>query len=208
MSDDNDKKYYEVGYGKPPKHTRFGAEKGNSRNTNGRPPGRNVLEFDRLSEEALWDCFLQAAQMPVSLTEKGEDMTVPYVMALAKRMAQDAFKGDHHARRDLLRMLEKATKGSDKLFHDLHMAMASHEERRIKALAKPGSLEFYDSKYTRYMYRRYMRPLVGGEEFMYEPGEPVIDEDWAVFIGQYEYLKANPSHDFPWPPKYPSDDVE
>ncbi len=207
MSDD-DKKDYEVGYGKPPKSNRFGAVNGNPINTKGRPPGRTIIEFSRLSEEALWDCFLQAAQMPVGITEDGNDMIVPYIMALAKRMAQDAIKGDKHARRELLRMLEKATKGTDKMTIDLNSALADHEERRIKASAKSGSLEFFDAKYTHYMSRKHLRKAIGGDEFIYQPGEPIIDEDWTVFMTQYERLKADPVLVLPWPLKYPSDDME
>lgn len=193
---------------RPPKNRQFGQPGGNSRNTYGRPPGRNVIEFDRLSEEALWDCFLQAAQMPVGITEDGNDLLVPYIMALAKRMAQDAIKGDRHARKDLLRMLEKATKGTDKMRIDLCIALADREERRIKAMVKPGSLEFFNAKYEHYMSRKHLRRITDGPEFIYVPGEPILDEDWAVFMEQYELVKASPSLVLPWPLKYPSDDME
>lgn len=207
MSDDDDKKDYEVGYGKPPKSTRFGAINGNPRNAKGRPPGRTVLEFSRLSEEALWDCFLQAAQRPVTLTEEGGEVEIPYVMVLARRMAQDALKGDRHARRDLLRMLEKATKGTDKMQLELYATLADHEERRIKASAKLGSREFFDAKYAHYMARKHLRKTIGGPEFMYLPGEPITDEDWAMFMTEYERLKTDPDLVLPWPPKY-SEDAE
>ncbi len=208
MSDDDDKKDYEVGYGKPPKSTRFGQPGGNPPNKQGRPSGRNVIEFDRLSEEALWDCFLQAAQTPVGITEDGNELLVPYIMALAKRMAQDAIKGDRHVRKELLRMLERATKGTDKMKLDLYSALADREERRIKAMPNPGSLEFFNAKYEHYMTRKHLRKIIGGDEFMYMPGEPIIDEDWAVFMEQYQRLKNNPKLVLSWPPKYPSDDME
>jgi len=43
---------------------------------------------------------------------------------------------------------------------------------------------------------------------MYMPGEPIIEEDWAAFMTQYELVKADPELILPWPPKYPSDDME
>jgi hypothetical protein len=209
MSDDNDnKKDYDVGYGKPPKSTRFGQPGGNSQNRKGRPPGRNVIEFDRLSEEALWDCFLQAALMPVGITEDGAEMLVPYIMALAKRMAQDAIKGDRHARKELLRILERATKGTDKMKLDLYSTLADSEERRIKAMAKVGSLQFFNAKYEYYISRKHLREIIDGPELIYLPGEPIIDEDWAVFMEEYQRLKDDPKLILPWPPKYPSDDME
>lgn len=204
MSKDGKKKGYKVGYGKPPKNNRFGAKNGNPRNKKGRPKGRNVLEFDRLSEEALWDCFLQTAKTSVSITENGNDMIVPYIMALAKRMGQDAIKGDRHARKELLRMIEKATKGTDKILIDLRLALARQEDRRINSMTKPGSLEFYNAKYAHYMVRKHLRKVIGGAEFIYETGEPITDEDWATFLMAYELLKKNPDHIFTWPPEYPS----
>ena len=53
----NDKKSdYEVGYGKPPRHTRFG--KGQSGNPRGRPPG--AKSFTTLLDEALNERVLVA----------------------------------------------------------------------------------------------------------------------------------------------------
>ena len=203
-NDDNDgnKKDYEVGYKKPPKNRQFGAKDSNPQNKQGRPPGRNVLEFDRLSEEALWDSFIQAANTPVTIKEDGREMLVPYIMA------QDAIKGDRHARKELLRMIEKATKGADKLRLDMHSTLANHTERKLKASSKPGSLEHFDMMYADYMTRKHLRPILGGDEFLYRRGEPITDEDWQEFIRQHEHLKANPSDIVQWPPKYPSDDPE
>ena len=118
--DDNSKKDYEVGYGKPPKNRQFGAEDGNPSNKKGRPPGRNVLEFDRLSEEAFWYSFHESGQKAVPIREDGEELVIPLIMALAKSMAKDALSGDKHARKEYLRYLEKAVKGKDKLVAEMH----------------------------------------------------------------------------------------
>ena len=83
MSDD-DKKDYEVGYGKPPQSTRFGQPGGNKPNAKGRPQGRNSKEFGRLSEEAFWHCFHDSAQKSVTIREGGEELTVPLIMAIVK----------------------------------------------------------------------------------------------------------------------------
>jgi len=55
---------------------------------------------------------------------------------------------------------------------------------------------------------KHLRKIIGGDEFMYMPGEPIIEEDWAAFMTQYELVKADPELILPWPPKYPSDDME
>ena len=113
-----------------------------------------------------------------------------------------------HARKELLRMLERATKGTDKMKLDLYSVLADNEERRIKASANPGSLEFFNAKYEHYMSRKHLRKIIGGPKFIYMPGEPIIDEDWTAFMQEYQRLKDNPDLILPWPPKYPSDDME
>lgn len=129
MSKNNDDKKngkpdYDVGYGKPPKNRQFGAKDGNPQNKKGRPPGRNVLEFDRLSEEAFWYSFHESGQKAVPIREDGEELVIPLIMALAKGMARDALSGDKHARKEYLCYLEKAVKGKDKLVAEIHTALA------------------------------------------------------------------------------------
>ncbi|MGN7503710.1 MAG: DUF5681 domain-containing protein [Alphaproteobacteria bacterium] len=202
--DDNDKKGYEVGYGKPPKGTRFGAENGNPSNKKGRPKGRNLIEYDRMSEEALWECVLQTAQAPVKTRQDGNDMIIPYFLALNKKMAQDAINGDHHARRDLLRLIEKAVRGTDKMKLDFHAVEAAHEERKLKAMSNPGSLQHFNVMYAEFMTRKHLRNIIGGDEFNYTNEEPTTDEDWGVFIKHHDYLKKHPNEVVPWPLEYPS----
>ncbi|PCJ96239.1 MAG: hypothetical protein COA45_11475 [Zetaproteobacteria bacterium] len=207
MSDDNNKKDYDVGYGKPPKSTRFGATDGNPGNTKGRPPGRNVLEFDRLSEEALWHCFHESGQKPVSIREDGKELVIPLIMAIAKGMATDAANGDKHARRDYLRYLEKAVKGKDKVLSEVHSILADYRERKLSAMQNPGSLECVNTFYEWFMIKKNLRAMDGEDRWPYEDGEPVTDEDWLVFIEKYELLKENSDYQVSWPLKY-ADDLE
>ena len=207
MSKDGGKKDYEVGYGKPPRYTQFGAENGNKRNKKGRPPGRNILEFDRLSEEALWHCFHESAQKPVSIVEDGQEMVIPLIMAITKSMAKDAAQGDKYARRDYLKYLEKAVKGKDKLMEDVQSILADYRERKLTALKKPGSLQCFDAFYGWYMSKKHLRSMDGEDKWPYEDGEPYSDEDWGVYLRQYEYLKNNSSKSLPWPVKYPRENL-
>lgn len=213
MSNDDDnkkngKKDYDVGYGKPPKNRQFGAKDGNPRNDKGRPPGRNILEFDRLSEEALWYCFHETAQKAVSIREDGEELVIPLIMALAKGMARDALSGDKHARKEYLRSLEKAVKGKDKLLAEMHSILADYRERKLSAMQNPGSLECFDTFYGWFMSKKHLRDTEGKDHWPYEEAEPITDKDWKVFIRQHKHLKANPMEVLPWPPKYPSHDLE
>ena len=91
MSDDN--RDYEVGLGKPPKHTRF--KKGKSGNPNGRPKG--TRNFDKEIEEVLL--------APVKVTENGKQRKVSSRMAILMRLREMALKGDPRA---MVRYLELA----------------------------------------------------------------------------------------------------
>ena len=52
-----DDKNYEVGKGKPPKKNRFKPKK--SGNPKGRPKGRKVIKYHRLSEEAFLHSIIE-----------------------------------------------------------------------------------------------------------------------------------------------------
>jgi hypothetical protein len=82
MSEDRS---YEVGYGKPPKHTRF--KPGQSGNPKGRKPGsRNVMT---LLEQTLFDS--------VKVRENGKVRRVPAIQACLLNLRNQAIKGDPKA---------------------------------------------------------------------------------------------------------------
>lgn len=84
-----DEKGYEVGYGKPPKPTRF--MKGQSGNPNGRPRGaKNITTL-----------FTKALKERVIVTENGRRRSISKQEALVKHLVNKALSGD----RRLLQLL-------------------------------------------------------------------------------------------------------
>ena len=99
MPPDN-KRDYEVGYGKPPRHTRF--TKGQSGNPRGRPPGAKNLKT--LLSEALNE--------PVIVTENGGRRKVSKRQAIVTQLVNRSATADFRAIKillDIVRDMERQT---------------------------------------------------------------------------------------------------
>jgi hypothetical protein len=83
--DEPPKDDYEVGYGRPPRHSRF--KEGRSGNPKGRPKGSK--NFSTL--------FAEELAQPVILTENGKRKRMPKRQALAKQMINKALGNDPKA---------------------------------------------------------------------------------------------------------------
>jgi len=94
MPRDHDKKAaYEVGYGKPPHHTRF--VKGQSGNPKGRPPAaKNVKTLLR-----------EALNEPVVIAENGRRRKITKVRAIITQVVNRSAKGDWRGIKILLDFL-------------------------------------------------------------------------------------------------------
>src|SRR6476659_9432704 len=80
---DGDQTRYEVGYGKPPKHTRF--KKGQSGNPKGRPP-----RFSYEEDEAPLRRYLLE---PMTVIIKGKKTEMSTIDVIIKSMIQKAVQG-------------------------------------------------------------------------------------------------------------------
>lgn len=87
------RKDYEVGYGKPPKHTRF--KKGSSGNPKGRPKGTKNLATD-LQEELSEKLTLREGDRIAKVTKQ---------RALLKALVAKALKGDSKAAAVILKLV-------------------------------------------------------------------------------------------------------
>jgi hypothetical protein len=86
-------RHYDVGFKKPPRHTRF--KKGQSGNPRGKAKGRKNLKTELLEELG----------ERVIVSENGRHRALPKQTVIVKRMVADAVQGDAKARDQLLRLI-------------------------------------------------------------------------------------------------------
>jgi hypothetical protein len=116
---------YEVGYGKPPKHTQF--KKGQSGNPKGRPTGSKNFSTD----------VKATLQAPVRINSDGRPRTVSTQEAALMRLREKALKGDN---RSLDRIIELA-----RTYNDEEMAEAAAK----LSLTDDEILEAYNERLLR-----------------------------------------------------------
>lgn len=104
-----DSQNYDIGYGKPPKATRF--EKGQSGNPAGRPRGsKNKPIPPALNEQRLRSIIMEEAYRLVNINDAYGQVSVPIAQAIVRSLAVNAAKGNQRAQRlftDLLSAVEQ-----------------------------------------------------------------------------------------------------
>lgn len=79
---------YEVGYGKPPKHSQF--KPGHSGNRKGRPKGAK----NRVTEESVLTMVAREAYREVQVNDGTRTLSLPVMLVAVRSLLQKAAKGD------------------------------------------------------------------------------------------------------------------
>jgi Family of unknown function (DUF5681) len=122
-------KKYQIGYGKPPPHTRF--RPGVSGNPSGRPRGASAGRANKLA--------LKEAYRLITVREGAETFILPAIQAAMRQLTRIGLKGNGPALWNFIGMVQtieqgEAVRAATKAVDETHQPEVT-DEIRVKALA-------------------------------------------------------------------------
>jgi hypothetical protein len=132
---------YEVGYGKPPKDSRF--RPGQSGNPKGRPKGsRN--KRPGLNSERMKEIILEEAYRTITVRDGDRNVAVPMAQAVIRSLAVNAAKGQHRAQRLFAELLAATERSRDDLQERFFNAALDYKIAWERELARRVALGIKD----------------------------------------------------------------
>jgi len=131
MEEGHDSKGYEVGYGKPPIHSRF--RKGQSGNRKGRPRGTNNLKTD----------LAQELKEKVLVREGERSLKISKQKAIVKTLVARTLKGDAKAASTLLKVMgtDDSAAHPERPLTDFEREILEDHDRRIIEESRAAEIE-------------------------------------------------------------------
>jgi hypothetical protein len=113
---------YEVGYRKPPMHTRF--KRGQSGNPRGRPKGtKGANRLPALNEERMKAVVIEEAYRPIGIRDGDRLIEIPVIQAVIRSVALNAAKGHQRSQRMFAELLQWVER-ENKALYDQHLNTA------------------------------------------------------------------------------------
>ncbi len=129
---------YDVGFKKPPVHTRF--QKGQSGNRKGRPKGALNKPKD-MTSLLLTDLILEEAYRDININDGEKSLTVPIVKAALRSLALNAAKGKHHSQQLFLKLVGEVQEARENQKFQLFEAAIEYKERWEHAIEQAKKFE-------------------------------------------------------------------
>ncbi|MEM7169243.1 MAG: DUF5681 domain-containing protein [Pseudomonadota bacterium] len=131
---------YEVGYGKPPKDTRF--RPGQSGNPKGRPKGAKGKKQGNQSplEEPLDQLILEEGNRNIVIRDGDKLVKMPIIQAVMRNLALKAAKGDYRSQRLFLESTNRVEAKQKALADELAKTLMQHKADAEAELARRKEL--------------------------------------------------------------------